>query len=77
MRLGHEWAGTVASVGSGVDSPWLGRQVMGDTQLGDGTCRRCRKGYQPVYGTRSPAKHPVQPIGPPFLSATTRLFGVG
>ena len=41
MRLGHEWAGTVASLGSGVDSAWLGRRVMGDTQLGDGTCRRC------------------------------------
>ena len=42
MRLGHEWAGTVASLGSGVDSAWVGRRVMGDTQLGDGTCRRCR-----------------------------------
>jgi threonine dehydrogenase-like Zn-dependent dehydrogenase len=48
MRLGHEWAGTVASVGSGVDSAWVGRRVMGDTMLGDGTCRRCRKGYQHV-----------------------------
>ena len=52
MRLGHEWAGTVASVGSGVDSAWVGRRVMGDTQLGDGTCRRCRRGFQHVCENR-------------------------
>jgi threonine dehydrogenase-like Zn-dependent dehydrogenase len=46
MRLGHEWAGTVSAVGAGVDSAWLGRRVMGDTMLGDRTCRRCRKGRQ-------------------------------
>src|ERR671911_1912536 len=42
IRLGHEWAGTVANVGDGVDSAWIGRRVMGDTMFGDGTCRRCR-----------------------------------
>jgi len=52
MRLGHEWAGTVASVGNGVDPAWLGRRVMGDTMLGDGVCRRCRKGYQHVCENR-------------------------
>ncbi|RSM49110.1 alcohol dehydrogenase [Amycolatopsis balhimycina DSM 5908] len=46
MRLGHEWAGTVSAVGDGVDPGWLGRRVMGDTMLGDRTCRRCRKGHQ-------------------------------
>src|SRR5690349_9092983 len=48
MRLGHEWAGTVSAVGEGVDPVWLGRRVMGDTMLGDGECRRCRKGAQHV-----------------------------
>jgi threonine dehydrogenase-like Zn-dependent dehydrogenase len=48
MRLGHEWSGTVSAVGDGVDPGWLGRRVMGDTMLGDGTCRRCRKGHQHV-----------------------------
>jgi len=48
MRLGHEWAGTVGSVGSGVDPAWVGRRVMGDTMLGDGVCRRCRSGHQHV-----------------------------
>jgi threonine dehydrogenase-like Zn-dependent dehydrogenase len=46
MRLGHEWAGTVSAAGTGVDPAWLGRRVMGDTMLGDRTCRRCRKGHQ-------------------------------
>ena len=48
MRLGHEWAGRVVVVGGGVDRGWLGRRVMGDTMLGDGVCRRCRKGHQHV-----------------------------
>jgi threonine dehydrogenase-like Zn-dependent dehydrogenase len=52
IRLGHEWAGTVASVGNGVDPAWVGRRVMGDTMLGDGVCRRCRKGYQHVCENR-------------------------
>ena len=48
MRLGHEWAGRVAALGDGVDSSWLGRRVMGDTMIGDGTCRRCLRGRQHV-----------------------------
>jgi threonine dehydrogenase-like Zn-dependent dehydrogenase len=52
MRLGHEWAGTVAAVGDGVDAAWVGRRVMGDTMLGDGVCRRCRRGHQHVCEQR-------------------------
>jgi threonine dehydrogenase-like Zn-dependent dehydrogenase len=52
MRLGHEWAGTVAAVGAGVDPGWIGRRVMGDTMLGDGICRRCRHGHQHVCEQR-------------------------
>ncbi|MGC7098757.1 zinc-dependent alcohol dehydrogenase [Amycolatopsis lurida] len=48
MRLGHEWAGTVTAIGDGVDPGWLGRRVMGDTMLGDRTCRRCLRGSQHV-----------------------------
>lgn len=53
LRLGHEWAGTVAAVGGGVDAGWVGRRVMGDTMLGDGTCRRCRRGHQHVCAHRT------------------------
>ncbi|MFI6698237.1 zinc-binding dehydrogenase [Streptomyces sp. NPDC050509] len=52
MRLGHEWAGRVAAVGAGVDPGWVGRRVMGDTMLGCGGCRRCRRGHQHVCGKR-------------------------
>ena len=48
LRLGHEWMGTVASVGDGVDSGWIGRRVTGDTMLGCGVCRRCLRGNQHV-----------------------------
>src|SRR5580700_4369767 len=52
LRLGHEWCGTVTAVGDGVDRAWAGRRVMGDTMLGDGTCRRCRRGHQHVCQDR-------------------------
>jgi threonine dehydrogenase-like Zn-dependent dehydrogenase len=48
IRLGHEWMGTVSSVGEGVDSEWVGRRVTGDTMLGCGECHRCSTGYQHV-----------------------------
>lgn len=52
LRLGHEWCGRVRSVGAGVERSWVGRRVMGDTMLGDGTCRRCRRGQQHVCAAR-------------------------
>ena len=48
MRIGHEWMGTVAAVGDGVDPAWVGLRVTGDTMLGCGVCRRCLSGYQHV-----------------------------
>ncbi len=48
MRIGHEWMGTVADVGEGVDPAWIGRRVTGDTMLGCGKCRRCLGGHQHV-----------------------------
>ena len=48
LRLGHEWMGTVASVGEEVDPSWIGRRVTGDTMLGCGVCRRCLQGNQHV-----------------------------
>lgn len=52
MRPGHEWAGRVTAVGDGVDPDWIGHRVMGDTMLGCGTCRRCRRGHQHVCEKR-------------------------
>ncbi len=52
IRLGHEWAGRVSAIGDGVDPAWLDRRVTGDTMLGDGVCRRCRRGDQHVCENR-------------------------
>jgi threonine dehydrogenase-like Zn-dependent dehydrogenase len=52
MRIGHEWSGTVAAVGDGVDPAWLGRRVTGDTMLGCGHCHRCLTGRQHVCADR-------------------------
>src|SRR4051794_14101262 len=52
MRLGHEWSGRVSAVGDGVDRAWIGRRVTGDTMLGCGSCRRCRRGHQHVCADR-------------------------
>ena len=48
LRPGHEWCGRVVQVGDAVDAARVGRRVMGDTMLGDRTCRRCRRGRQHV-----------------------------
>lgn len=53
LRLGHEWCGTVVAVGEQVDAGWIGTRVMGDTMLGDGTCRRCLRGVQHVCEHRT------------------------
>lgn len=52
IRLGHEWCGTVSSVGDGVDPVWMGQRVTGDTMLGCGRCHRCRSGRQHVCEQR-------------------------
>jgi threonine dehydrogenase-like Zn-dependent dehydrogenase len=52
VRIGHEWCGVVASVGTGVDASWVGRRVTGDTMLGCGSCGRCSAGRQHLCATR-------------------------
>lgn len=52
MRIGHEWCGSVAAVGEGVDRSWIGRRVIGDTMLGCGHCRLCLAGAQHVCADR-------------------------
>ncbi len=52
IRLGHEWCGTVISLGEGVDNRWLGKRVTGDTMLGCGKCKRCLSGRQHVCADR-------------------------
>lgn len=44
LVMGHEWAGTVAAVGSSTDEEWLGRTVTVNPLLSCGRCRACRRG---------------------------------
>jgi threonine dehydrogenase-like Zn-dependent dehydrogenase len=39
--MGHEFVGTVAGPAA---SPWLGKRVVGEINLGCGECDRCRRG---------------------------------
>ncbi len=39
--MGHEFVGVVAGPD---DSPWLGQRVVGEINIGCGTCDRCREG---------------------------------
>jgi len=41
---GHEWAGTVASVGSDVDGSLVGKPVVGEGFRACGRCAACRRG---------------------------------
>lgn len=52
LRPGHEWTGTVASIGPEVAPSWLGRRATGDTMLGCGQCERCRRGRHHVCDNR-------------------------
>jgi 2-desacetyl-2-hydroxyethyl bacteriochlorophyllide A dehydrogenase len=52
LRPGHEWAGTVSSIGPDVDKAWLGARVTGDTMLGCGECARCQRGHHHVCENR-------------------------
>lgn len=52
MRLGHEWTGTVISVGAGTDAKLIGRRFIGDVMLGCGECKRCITGRQHTCDSR-------------------------
>lgn len=42
--LGHEFVGTVAKVGRGVDPGWVGRRACGEINCVCGTCPMCARG---------------------------------
>lgn len=52
LRLGHEWSGTVTTVGDGVDAHLLGRRVTGETMLGCGHCGFCQAGQPNLCADR-------------------------
>jgi len=52
LRLGHEWTGRVAQVGSAEDEWWLGKRITGDTMIGCGHCDFCAAGNHHVCPNR-------------------------
>jgi threonine dehydrogenase-like Zn-dependent dehydrogenase len=50
---GHEWTGTIAAVGEGVDSWSVGERVVGGPSPKCGHCRRCREGKPSQCENRS------------------------
>jgi L-iditol 2-dehydrogenase len=52
--LGHEWAGTVAATGAGVEGWRAGDRVVADVDPGCGRCRACRAGRPAVCLEREP-----------------------
>ena len=53
LVMGHEFAGTVASVGDGVDEDWKGRRVTANPLLSCGECRLCRAGLKNLCQNRT------------------------
>lgn len=45
VTLGHEIAGMVESVGTGVDLGWIGQRVAPEPAIGCGTCDWCASGF--------------------------------
>jgi 2-desacetyl-2-hydroxyethyl bacteriochlorophyllide A dehydrogenase len=52
--LGHEWAGTIAAVGSAVRGWEVGARVVQNPTPGCGACRACRRGRPSVCLRREP-----------------------
>lgn len=51
--LGHEFTGTVDAVGDPAHEGWLGKRVVGEINVGCGTCARCRAGLPNHCARRS------------------------
>ena len=53
LVMGHEFSGTVAEVGEGVDPSWEGRRVTVNPLLSCGECPICRAGLENVCPKRT------------------------
>ncbi len=53
LVMGHEFAGTVVTVGEGVDEGWEGRRVTVNPLLSCGECRLCRAGLKNLCENRT------------------------
>ncbi|NQT93449.1 MAG: alcohol dehydrogenase catalytic domain-containing protein [Lentisphaerae bacterium] len=70
MTLGHEWSGTVAELGPGVEQFKVGDRVVGDTGVACGSATRCwyraagRSGFwqRSWPSCRAPRRSPLQGV---------------
>lgn len=53
IRFGHEWAGEVVAVGSGVSDILIGSRVVGEPFMSCGQCLTCRAGRYELCPSRS------------------------
>ena len=53
LTPGHEWAGTIAELGSAVTGFSVGDLVVGDISIGCGKCKNCKKGKYHLCSNRT------------------------
>jgi L-iditol 2-dehydrogenase len=53
LTAGHEWAGTIAEIGSDVKGFKVGDLVVGDISIGCGKCKNCKKGIYHLCSDRT------------------------
>jgi (R,R)-butanediol dehydrogenase/meso-butanediol dehydrogenase/diacetyl reductase len=71
--FGHEWTGTVASVGDGVDGLRLGQRVVGGVGPACGHCAQCVAGHTGNCDTVFAEANGVDPDAPPYGAFATRV----
>jgi L-iditol 2-dehydrogenase len=76
--MGHEFVGTVAAAGAGVDPAWLGRRVVGETFYSTcGVCSYCRSGRRNLcYKRRSIGTHVNGAFAPVLALPASNLHAV-
>jgi L-iditol 2-dehydrogenase len=63
---GHEYMGTVAALGPGVDEFEIGERVSVEIHAGCGQCRRCRQDIPPALTTGNRTRVIAPTVSPPM-----------
>jgi (R,R)-butanediol dehydrogenase / meso-butanediol dehydrogenase / diacetyl reductase len=71
--FGHEWTGTVASVGDGVAGLRVGQRVVGAVGPACGHCAQCVAGHPATCDTVFAEANGVDPDAPPYGAFATRV----
>jgi (R,R)-butanediol dehydrogenase / meso-butanediol dehydrogenase / diacetyl reductase len=71
--FGHEWTGTIASVGDGVAGLLVGQRVVGGVGPACGLCAQCVAGHAANCDTVFAEANGVDPAAPAFGAFATRV----